>query len=153
MQSHSIKSELAKHSFFKGIAPDFLNQIQECASVRTFELNDIIFYEGAEADHFYLILDGRVAIQVFGGELGFIDIEELSSGQIIGWSWLIPPYQWHFTAKSLTHTTVVEFNGKPLRSLCQNNSDFGYDMLKRLMILAAERVAETRQKLIENYCA
>ena len=152
MQSKSIKSVLNEHSFFKHVEPTLLSHIETCASTHTFELNDILFYEGTAAECFYLIQDGQVAIQVFGGELGFIDIETLGAGKIVGWSWLLPPYQWYATAKALTHTNTIIFDAIKLRSLCEKNSDFGYDILKRLTVVAADRLMETRHKLIDNYC-
>ena len=146
---NNVRSILEHQPFFNDLDSKFIKFIEDAASIEELDSHDYLFYEGDPAHHFYLIMEGLIGIQVFAGESGFVNIEKLGSGQMIGWSWLLPPYAWFFSGEVLEPSRVIKFDGEKLRRICENDHEFGYEMAKRLTTVATQRLGETRSKLAE----
>jgi ferredoxin len=50
-----------------------------------------IFREGEEANEFYIIRNGKVSPEIISPGKEPIIIQTLESGEVLGWSWLVPP--------------------------------------------------------------
>ena len=146
---NSIRSILKEQAFFNDLDSKFMEFIEDSASIEDNPTHHYLFYEGEPASHFYLVLEGLIGIQVFAGEPGFVNIQKLGPGAILGWSWLLPPNAWFFSGEVLESSRVVKFDGEKLRKICENNHDFGYEMAKRLTAVVTQRLSETRSKLVE----
>ncbi len=152
MQTLDTLTDLIKsHPFVAGLDPDFYEYFHDCATVRRFASQQQIFHEGAEADHFYLILSGEVALETFVLGCGTVTIQRLGPKEALGWSWLFPPYQWHFTATTLAPTEVISFNAEALRVKAAENRDFRDELLTRVSKTLLERLQGTREQLIDLY--
>ncbi len=148
--SRSIESILSEHEFFKDLKPKFLEVVNRSASFATFKTHDYLFCQGKPSSRFFLLLEGSVGIQVYAGEAGSVDIEELGAGSIVGWTWLLPPYEWVFSGEALERTNVIAFDGVRVRDACEGNSEFGYEMARRLTQIVTDRLTKTRSQLL-NY--
>jgi CRP/FNR family transcriptional regulator, cyclic AMP receptor protein len=144
---HVIRS----HPFWQGINPRYFPILNECAAFVKFGAEQPIFRTGVEAEHFYLICSGQVALETFVPGKGAITIETLGPGQALGWSWLFPPYCWHFSARSVDLTEVISFGGQGLRKYAAQNPDFGYELAIRVGQVVLERLQATRLQLLEFY--
>ena len=71
--------------------------------------------------------------------------------QLLGWSWLIPPYQWNFLARAVEDSELLEFDGKAILAHCEKDSKFGYELLKRFATLMSDRLNAARQKLMDQW--
>ncbi|MEK6754550.1 MAG: cyclic nucleotide-binding domain-containing protein [Bacteroidota bacterium] len=147
----TLERILAEHQFFKDLAEPYLQLATGCASNIRFEPDQFIFREGEEADQFYLIRQGRVALQIFAPDRGAITIETLTEGDILGWSWLIPPYNWHFDARALEVTRAIALDGKCLRRKCEEDHNLGYELLKRFAHIIEQRLESTRLQILDIY--
>jgi len=147
----TLERTLAEHPFFKDLGEPYLKLVTGCASNVRFEPDKFIFREGEEADQFYLIRQGRVALQVFLPDRGEITVETLEEGDILGWSWLIPPYHWHFDARALELTRAIALDGKCLRNKCEEDRSLGYELLKRFAHIMEDRLSSTRLQLLDLY--
>lgn len=147
----TLKPILAEHPFLKDLAPHHLELIVGCASNVRFEPNQFIFREGEEANQFYVIRHGRAALEIVAPERGPIMIETLGEGEILGWSWLIPPYHWHFNARAIELTRAIALDGKCLRNKCEEDHDLGYELLKRFAHIIEQRLQSTRLQLLDIY--
>jgi CRP-like cAMP-binding protein len=147
----TLERILVQHPFFKDLSTEYLQLVTGCASNVRFEQDQSIFREGEEANKFYLIREGRVALQLFSPAHGHITIETLGEGDILGWSWLIPPYNWHFDAKALDLTRAIALDGKCLRRKCEDDHNLGYDLLKRFSHIMEQRLESTRLQLLDLY--
>jgi CRP-like cAMP-binding protein len=143
----SLERVLAQYSFFKGLDERHLRQLAECASHKRFNASQVIFHEGGDADQCYLIQQGLVAIEtpMLGCEA--IQVEALGEGEIVGWSWLLPPYHWHFTARAIEPTQAIALDGKALRARCDQDHSLGYELLKRFAQVVMHRLEATRSQL------
>jgi len=149
----TLKPILAAHPFFQDLEPRYLQLIAGCASNVRFEAGQFIFHEGEEANHFYLIRHGRVALEIVTSERGSITIQTLGEGDVLGWSWLFPPYRWHFDARATTLTRAIALDGKCLRTKCEDDHDLGYELVKRFAHVIMQRLQATRLQLLDVYGA
>ncbi len=147
----SIENLLEEHSFFKGLDPAYLKLIAGCGSNVRFNGSDYIFREGQAADHFYIIRYGKVALEFSSPSRGPITIETVSEGDVLGWSWLYPPYKWFLDARAINVVRAVALDGKCLREKCEDDPSLGFELMKRFSYIIAQRLQGTRLRLLDLY--
>ncbi len=125
--------------------------IAEGATLAEFEANELIFRETDIASRWYLIQHGRVALEAHVPEAGEMIIQTLGAGDVLGWSWLFPPYRLHFQARALERTQAICLDAAHLLVASEKDHDFGFDLMKRVSQVLMERMQATRQKLLEAY--
>ena len=145
----TLEPILKGHSFFKDLPEKYINFIIGCTTHVVFKAGESILKEGDSADKFYLIRSGKVAICI--EEPREITIQTIHEGDILGWSWLVPPYRYRFSAKAAENTRALALDGKCLREKCEKNSELGYELMKRLVNVFAERLEATRLQLLNVY--
>jgi CRP-like cAMP-binding protein len=111
----------------------------------------MIHREGEEANHFYLIRSGKVTLQIMTPNKGPVIIETLHEGDILGWSWLVPPYTWRFEARALDLTRMIALDGKCLRNKCEADHHLGYELFKRFADIMMRQLESTRLQLLDVY--
>jgi len=142
---------LAEHPFLKDLGQEHIKLIVGCSGNIKFDPGHFIFREGEDADKFYLIRTGRVSIEVYSPEKGPISIQTVDDGDILGWSWLIPPYKWHFDARAIDLTRAIALDGKCLRNKCEDDYVLGYEIMKRFAYIMEQRVDAARLQLLDIY--
>jgi CRP-like cAMP-binding protein len=147
----SLEGLIAEHPFFKGFDPRHIKLLTGCASNEKFNAGDFLFRQSESADKFYIVRTGKVSIEVFVPQRGAVTIQTAGEGEILGWSWLVAPYQWHFDARAMDLTLVIAFDGKCLRGKCEEDHSLGYELLKRFTKIMAERLEATRVQLLDVY--
>ena len=147
----SLRRILAQSPFLKDLEPHHLELITGCASNVRFESGQYLFHEGEEAEKFFLIRQGKVAIEIFTPDRGPITIQTIEAGDVLGWSWLVPPYQWRFDAKAAELVLAISLDGVCLRTKCEDDHDLGYQMLKRFTEIMDERLEATIVHLGDVY--
>ena len=147
----TLERIIAEHPFFEGLDDGFMKLVVGCASNVRFKGNTYIFKEGDEANTFYLLREGRVALEIFAPQHRPIIVETLEEGEILGWSWLLPPYQWKFHAHAMADTRAIAIDGKCLRNKCEENHDLGYEVLKRFSQIIELRLEAAILQLIDVY--
>jgi CRP/FNR family transcriptional regulator, cyclic AMP receptor protein len=147
----TLEPLLSKHPFFEGLDSNYLKTLTGCASNVHFPSGQMIFKEGEEANHFFLIREGRVAIEVFVEARGPVTIQTLSAGEILGWSWLVPPYYWRFDARAVDEVRALALDGRCLREKCETDPRLGFELLKRFALVITRRLEATRIQLLDVY--
>ncbi|MCX7018799.1 MAG: cyclic nucleotide-binding domain-containing protein [bacterium] len=146
-----LKLAIAEHPFGKNLEPRFLKMLAGGAAHVSFKQDQHIFREGEECDFTFLINSGSVAVDIYSPTKGAITIQTLSDGEVLGWSWLVPPFRKHFDARALEVVHAISIKGQYLRDLCEQDHDFGYELLKRFIGVVANRLQKTRLQLIDIY--
>ncbi|MCA9734872.1 MAG: cyclic nucleotide-binding domain-containing protein [Deferribacteres bacterium] len=149
----TLERFLAEHKFLENMKPEFIEQIVGCASNVHFPAGEVICREGRDADKFYFIREGKVALDIHMPQKGSISIMTLEKDSVLGWSWLFPPYRWQFNARAKTDIHAIAVEGACLRAKCFNDHEFGYDILQRFSQILAERLQSTRLQLMDVYSA
>lgn len=143
----SLEQTLTEHPFLEGLEPQHFEFIASCSRETNFEVNQYILREGEESDQFYLICEGRVVLRSSCPGRHYTTIHTLESGDIVGWSWLIPPHHCQFSAQVTRPTKAITIDGKCLRDKCEQDHDFGYELQKRLGAVIGEMLEMTKMRL------
>jgi CRP/FNR family cyclic AMP-dependent transcriptional regulator len=144
----TVESVIAEHPFLAGLTSDQLRTLAKSAMRVRFEAGQSIFREGDPANRFYLIERGKVLLEAHRKDSLDVTIQTISGGEVLGWSWLFPPYYWHFDARALEPTTAIFIYGTRLREQCENDHDLGYEFMKRMAAIAIERLQATRKQVL-----
>ncbi|WP_197514365.1 cyclic nucleotide-binding domain-containing protein [Mycobacterium sp. E342] len=131
--------------------PRYLQLAVGCAANMRFTAGELIFREGQPADSFYLIRAGRIALETAVLGRGSLTVQTLGGGDILGWSWLVPPYNWRFDARAVETTRAIGFDGKCLRDKCEEDHELGYELQKRVIAVLGEYLDATRFRLLDIY--
>lgn len=144
----SIESLIRKHPFLKDLSPHHYRLLADSAMQTQFRPGEVIFQQGDPANRFYLIQRGRVAVEAWAKDRGTIAIQSLGAGEVLGWSWLFPPYYWQFGARALEPTDAIFIYGTPLREECESDHELGYQLMMRVSAVMLERLQATRRQLV-----
>jgi CRP/FNR family cyclic AMP-dependent transcriptional regulator len=147
----TVERVLADHPLLKGCEPRYIQLLAECARNVQFNTDEVIFRQGEEADQFYLIRRGRVALEIPTPQGGPIILQTAGQGDFLGWSWMITPYRWHFDARAVELTRAVALDGRDLREKCDSDHDFGYEVVTRVARIMELRLQATRLQLLDIY--
>jgi CRP/FNR family transcriptional regulator, cyclic AMP receptor protein len=142
---------IADHGLLKALPPASIELITGCARNVAFDADDMLLEEGAPATTFYLIRRGHVALEVHQPGRQALVIETIGPGNAIGWSWLFPPYRWHFDARALEAVGAIAIDGACLRNKADADPAFGYGLIKCFAAIMLERLQTTRLRLLDIY--
>jgi CRP/FNR family transcriptional regulator, cyclic AMP receptor protein len=147
----TIEELLSSHPFFAGLEAGPMRLIAGCASNVHFAADELIFGEGGEASRFYVIRSGRVALEVNSPERGPLIVDTMDQGEVLGWSWLVPPYRYFGDARAVTPVSATALDGACLRGKCEANPELGYQLLKRVATVMYQRLQSSRIRLLDLY--
>jgi CRP/FNR family transcriptional regulator, cyclic AMP receptor protein len=147
----TMEELLGGHPFFAGLGTSTIQLITGCASNVHFAAGDYIFSQGEAADHFYVIRHGRVALEIHSPTRGPLVIDTMDEGEVLGWSWLVPPYRYFGDARAVTGVSATVLDGACLRGKCETDPALGYQLLKRVTAVMYQRLQSTRVRLLDLY--
>jgi CRP/FNR family cyclic AMP-dependent transcriptional regulator len=144
----TIEQALAAMPLFEGLSSEAIQTLANSAMRTHFRPGQMIFQQNEPANRFFLIEKGRVSlIDEQNGEPCRFGV--LGPQEVVGWSWLFAPHSWHFTARAVTAVDAIFFYATPLREACENNHDFGYELMKRFSSVMVQRLQSSRTELIQ----
>ena len=141
---------LATHPFLRGMSHEHLSVLAEAARDVTFPAKGRLFEDGGNATRFWLIRSGHVWLDLHVPGEGPVVIETIGIGELLGWSWMFPPYRWAFGAVAATAVEAFEFDAPMVRERCAADHELGYELNQRLNQVLARRLQATRIRLIER---
>jgi len=144
---------MAAHPFLTGLPLRHIERLSRYASRAPFHANTRIFQEHGTARGWWLIRDGFVNLDLRVPGRGDVIVETLGPGAVLGWSWLFPPYKWHFGAVTTEPVLAVAVDAEGTRAMCDAEPAFGYELTKRFMAVVVERMQTSRMRLIDLYKA
>ena len=146
-----LENILAEQPFLAGLAPAHRTLLTGCARNHRFDAGGYLFREGDAANEFFLIRHGRVALEITAPGQAPIVFTTLGPGDVVGASWIVPPYRWMFDARAVELVRAVGIDAKCLRGKCDSDHSFGYDMMKRFLPILAQRLQATRLQVLDVY--
>ena len=150
-QPHDLGHIIDEHPFFAGIDVGLRDLLVGCAANERFEAGEFLVREGRPADKFYLLRAGQVAVEVDVPGKKPIVLETMGEGEVLGWSWVVPPYVATFDCRAGTLVRALSFDGKCLRAKMEKDPALGYEVLRRFVPMMAHRLASTRLQLLDLY--
>ena len=138
---------LAEQPFLSGLTEHQLGLLVPATSRSMFHAGNRVFHQGTPAEQFWLITDGRVRLDSEVPGHGEVVLETLESGSVLGWSWLFPPYRWHFGAVALTTTDTITFNGALVQALFHRDPAIGFELTTRFLGVMGDRLQAARRRI------
>ena len=151
MNVRSIQDLLAGHEFFAGLEPEQLAFIAGCGVNTRFARGTYLFREGDQADRFYVVRSGRVALELFAPGRGAAVIETVDAGGVVGVDWLVEPYRWTADARAMEDVGAIALDGKCIRDRCEAEPAMGFHLMRRLAAALERRLQSTRLRLLDIY--
>jgi CRP-like cAMP-binding protein len=118
---------------------------------RSFKLSTDPFFIEKVRDVVYLVCEGRISREIPAIQGPGLVMHSVGRGEILGWSWLAPPYKWTFQARTEAPTEVIEFDANAVRSRCDSDPAFGYEIVKRFFAVMSQRLMQSRQKMMAEW--
>jgi CRP/FNR family transcriptional regulator, cyclic AMP receptor protein len=141
-------ASLEGHPFLRGMSRDQLRALAGTACDVSFPARQRLFEDGGNATRFWLIQSGHVSLDLHIPGEGPVVIETIGMGELLGWSWLFPPYLWAFGAVAVTAVEAFEFDAPSVREMCATDPGLGYELNQRIARVLAKRLQATRIRLI-----
>jgi len=144
---------IAEPPFCEGLETCYIDLLTSCASNVRAEKVFYLFRDESEANHFYLIWEGKVALESVKPTGPSLIVETVAKGELVGWSWLVPPYRWRFSARAVEPVRAIAVDGKCLRAKCEKNPHLDYELLKRTIEIVGQRLEASRLRMLDLYSA
>lgn len=149
----SIADLLRDEPALRALSPAHRDTLAGCARNQVADVGEELMREGDPAEAFFVVREGAVAIVMQIPGRGEVTLETLHDGDLLGWSWLVPPYRNAFGARALGLTRLVALDAACLRGKCESDPALGYDLLKLLSGVFTRRLRDTRLRLLDLYGA
>ena len=146
-----IRDLIAEHPFFENFSDAYIDTIASCGKNVAFNPHEYMAREGVSADTFYLIRRGIVRVEIFLPAKGKQVIQTLSEGDIAGWSWIFPPYQWTFDLQAMNEVSAIALDGRCLRGKCEVDHSLGYQLMKTFAQIMVDRLKASRIQCLDIY--
>jgi CRP/FNR family transcriptional regulator, cyclic AMP receptor protein len=141
-----ILGAFAGHAFLRGLSQRDLLALASVARPFTTAAGQYVAREGETAHAFYLVQSGHLALETRSPEGGQVSVQTVGPGEVVGWSWLVPPYRWQFDCRALDRAQGLVLDGEWLRERCELDHEFGYHLLKHLVVVIGNRLAAARRQ-------
>jgi CRP-like cAMP-binding protein len=148
-----IERALATHPFTAELAPPHRARIAAIAHEELYPAGAWILRGDATADRFHLVTAGRAAVEVLAAGREPTVIATVHPGQVVGWSWAVPPHRVHFDVVALDPVVTVAVDAAELRAACEADHELGFHVMRRLVAVLATRLESTRHQLVDVYGA
>lgn len=151
MTEQGLLGAFASHAFLSSLSER--HRMLLASGVRPFTAapGEVFAREGETAKAFYLVQSGQVALDLNTPKRGVVSIQTVGPGEIVGWSWLVPPHRWQFSCRAVNAVQGLAFDAQWLREKCEQDHELGYHLLKQLVTVIANRLAGTRLQLLDIY--
>jgi CRP/FNR family transcriptional regulator, cyclic AMP receptor protein len=143
-------AELGRHAFLRGMPDRYVATLARACRLAAVAEGHRFFTEGDPATRLWLITSGHVALDLHPPGRRLI-VETLGKGDLLGLSWLVPPYEWQFGATAVEKTIAFEFDAAAVRASCDADPGLGYELLRRVMSAASSRLQAARIRMLDLY--
>ncbi len=151
MSTTTLAPLLREHPFLRGFTRDQIDFMVSCASNVHFKSGDFLIKEGDVADHFHLLREGTVSLEIYVPGPGVQRVETLIAGDIVGHSWLFPLSRWNPDARAISDVRALRFDGTCLRNKMEADHDFGYEIAMRLLRALTSRIDRIQMQRMDAY--
>ena len=147
----SLREYLESHPFFAGLDAAQLDRIAGLTSEVSFDADRFLFKEGGEADRMFILREGRVRLELYDARKGPVAVQTLDADEVVGWSWIVAPYRWHFDGRALVATRALALQAAGLRAACDSDRTLGYVIMKSVAQVMSLRLQATRLQIMDLY--
>jgi CRP-like cAMP-binding protein len=149
----SMADLIREHAFVAGMSEAQVDTVAGCAKNVVFEPGAYIIREGQSADEFHLIREGSVALEIYAPRQGSRVLQTIGANDILGASWIVPPYRWTSDARALDRVRAFAFDATCLRGKCEADPALGYALMKRFVPILVQRMSAARMQSLDLFGA
>ncbi len=142
---------LAAHPFFDGFEPAQIEFLVGCSTNIVFQEGEFLYREGETANSFFLVREGKVAVETDSPPTGPLTLVTVGRGDMLGWSWIVPPYVHRTDARAIEQTRALSLDAVCLRDKLESDHELGFRLLTRFVSLMAQRLESARMQLLDLY--
>lgn len=142
---------IGRHALFKGLSTSFTDLMVGCSKNVVFHEGEYLCREGDPADEIFLVRHGHVGLEISAPGRGSMIFQTAGPDEVIGLSWLVPPYRWTYDGRAIETTRAISINAQCLREKCEKDHDLGYEVMKRFTPVIVERLHATRLQILDLY--
>lgn len=147
-----LGQRLRRHPFVATMSDDDISTLEGCGlSYLSFEAGDKLVQEGKVADACFLIDRGDVGLEMYVDRAETRTLQVVHAGELVGWSWLLPPHLGTYDATAITPVTAMRVDAPLLRETMESDRAFGYAMLVRVCQVAVSRLEAARREILDVY--
>jgi CRP/FNR family transcriptional regulator, cyclic AMP receptor protein len=147
----TLEPIVAALPLFGSLKPEYVQLISGCAANVRYEAGEFMGREGEPADKFWVIRQGRVALELHAPGRGSVTIQTIGDDEVVGWSWLVPPYQLRFDVHAVTSTRALMFDARCLRDKFASDHELGYELMQRFSRVMLSRMEALSLQLLDLY--
>ncbi|HEY6867611.1 MAG TPA: cyclic nucleotide-binding domain-containing protein [Candidatus Eisenbacteria bacterium] len=147
----SLEAVVAKVALFQGMKRDHIALLSGCAADVRYEAGAYPSRAGTHSDRFWVVREGRLALELWAPGRGSITVATMTPGDVVGFSWLVPPYQTQFDVHAVAPTRALLFDGRALRERCERDPELGYHLMSRFSGLMVDRILVLTMQLLDIY--
>lgn len=144
----TLAALIAEHPFTRTFSREHIEILAQGAGETVFQPNEIIFCQGCPANRFHLIVEGTVALEFHEPARPNVLVQKLGPGEVLGWSWLFPPFLWQFQARALDRCRLLVLDGAHLLVASNRDHEFGYQLLLRVSQVVIHRLQAARGQML-----
>lgn len=138
-------------TMMSALSVDHRDRLMHLAREVSFPQGARLFEEGQHAGHFWIVHTGTVALDMHvPGHLPVV-VETLGHGELVGWSWMFPPYVWQLGAEAVSPVRAYEFDAETVRVMCQSDPALDAAVSRWTGRVLAHRLHAARTRLLDLY--
>jgi len=146
----SVLDAVQNHPFAQGLTPEHCATLASLARHASFGKDKIIFHEGDPKHEFFLLLSGRVSLEMLVQDKT-LRVHTLEAGDELGWSAVLMGGGKRFQARALEPVESLAFDGYALLERCRADTGFGYKIMHRLLGVVSERLQAARIQVLDMH--
>ena len=132
--------QLQQGDFFWRMDKGFVKKAMELSTKASFAEGDFLFHEGDRADHFYILLTGRVKLSLCKSEK--VVYMARQAGEIIGWSSLTEREAYSASGRCVESTNLLKIESTRFLNLLHDEPSSGLALFKRISTMLGNRLLE-----------
>jgi len=151
-ESKELRAAVQTIPWFQEIEQPHFDSLCDIAHLRSVEAGEELFREGDKEDYLYVVLEGRIAVEIYIPGRGRLRIFTAEPMDVVGWSSVTPVVRQRTAgASAVLPSRLIAFDAQKLRQLCEADHDLGYVVMRRMANVVASRLLITRLQLIDMF--
>ncbi len=145
------KKTLSQIDLFSDLSEKQLKTIQKLAESRKFSKGETIFKAGDPAKYLYIILEGKVRIQVqlsSPENLAILVLGQL--GNLVGWSGLHSSQNYTAAAACLENCEMIALEGELLMHVLEKDKEMGFYVFRKISAVISSRLRNIQQVVLKT---
>jgi CRP/FNR family transcriptional regulator, cyclic AMP receptor protein len=150
MPEPRLLDTFTSHTFLRALGERYQMTLASGAQPFKAKPGQMLAKEGEDANKFFLIQSGHVSLGITKSGSGVVPVHTVGPGEVVGWSWLVPPHRWKFECRAVDEASGIAFDAEWLREKCEHDHELGYQLTKELLAVVSDRLTDTRQELLKS---